>query len=75
MGSRITKPEKPGGTPRERTETAYLAERSRVSKSNAEKTARLKGLRLAKEAHEREMVASSPPPTAKRTKPRKESAP
>jgi hypothetical protein len=56
----------------ERTEAAYLVEKNRIQKANAEKTARLKGLRLAKEARERELAAAAPPTSGR--KPRKKAA-
>lgn len=42
----------------DRSETAFHAERNRIRIANDEKTARLRGLRLAKEAAEREAAAA-----------------
>ena len=54
----------------DRTETAFLIEKNRIQAANTEKTARLKKLRLAKEAGERELAAAAPPHPAKAPKPR-----
>ena len=58
----------------EQRDTGYLIERRRIQKANDEKTARLKALRLAKEAADR-LVAeaaaaekAAQPPKVKRTK-------
>ena len=65
----------------DRRDAAYLTERKRIQTENAEKTARLRGLRLQKEAAERviaeqaaaELAANPPPPKA--SKSRKKIAP
>jgi hypothetical protein len=57
----------------DRTETAFLIEKKRIEIANAEKTARLKGLRLAKEARDRELAAAAPAPAPKKS--RKKSTP
>jgi hypothetical protein len=51
-------------------EPAYLVERKRIQAANDEKTVRLKALRLAKEAREREEALANPPPPAKPKKAR-----
>ena len=55
--------------------TVFWQERKRIETANAEKTARLRGLRLAKEAAEREAAAiaaaNAPPPTAKKARKKK----
>ena len=48
--------------------TSYLDERARIQKENDEKTARLKALRLAKEARE---LAEAPPEKAPAKRSRK----
>ena len=55
----------------DRTETAFLIEKNRIQAANVEKTARLKGLRLAKEARDREIAAAAPPPPPKAAKAKK----
>jgi hypothetical protein len=53
-------------------EPAYLVERKRIQAANDEKTARLKGLRLAKEARDRETAAANPaPPKVKKARAKK----
>jgi len=42
----------------DRTESAFQKERNRIRAANEEKTMRLRGLRLAKEATEREAAAA-----------------
>ena len=57
-------------------EPAYLVERKRLQAANDEKTARLKALRLAKEAREREFAIANPePPKVKKTRAKKAPAP
>ena len=57
-------------------EPAYLVERKRIQTANDEKTARLKALRLAKEARDRETAAANPvPPKPKKTRAKKPEAP
>ena len=58
----------------DRTETAFLIEKNRIQAANTEKTARLKGLRLAKEARDRELAAAMPVKPAAAKKPRKKAA-
>jgi hypothetical protein len=58
----------------DRTETAFLIEKKRIETANAEKTARLKGLRLAKEARDREAAAAAPPAPEKKPRARKKAA-
>jgi hypothetical protein len=43
----------------ERTENAFLRERNRIRAANDEKTARLRALRLAKEARDREVAVAA----------------
>jgi hypothetical protein len=62
----------------ERTTSAFEKERNRIRLANDEKTARLRGLRLAKEAQERDaaaalLAAGGAPPAAK-SRSRKRSA-
>jgi len=58
----------------DRTETAFLIEKNRIQAANAEKTTRLKALRLAKEARDRELAAAAPAKPAAAKKPRKKAA-
>ncbi len=59
----------------DRLDAAYMAERRRIEAANSEKTARLRALRLQKEASEREAAekeaadrAANPTPTKSRMK-------
>ena len=62
-------------------DTAFLIERKRIQVANEEKTIRLRTLRLAKEAAEREVAAAAAaelaanPPPPKKTKKRAVAAP
>jgi hypothetical protein len=57
-------------------EPAYLVERKRVQAANDEKTARLKALRIAKEARDREFAAANPEPAKpKKSRAKKATAP
>jgi hypothetical protein len=56
------------GRPKKPSEDSYLAIRRRTDEENRVKTERLRTLRLAKEAADREALAAAPPIESKRAR-------